>query len=235
LTYWPAVLLSVALIGTPAGAIWLGIALAIHAASIIDLLIAADPPRFERCVLVPAWTAGILAGFYVPIIFLITSQIVVRGMVQPAGVLSRGDVIWFRRVAADAPNLQPGDIVLYDAGRERIPLAGHRALVVGGDHIDRIIAGPGSRVQWSQGQFLVDGQPTRWKPLVDVAIPQGWMVIVPANSYCIVPSTFQPPDMANFPTQIGHLWARLAVVPAERITGRAWICSYPPAHWARLE
>jgi len=257
--YWASLLAMVATIGTPWGATWLGVLLAVHAGSLIDLLVAADQSRFERCVVVPLLAIAIVTAFYWPIGYWVNSQIFVRLLQAPIGEFSSGDVIWFRRLAASNPNVRPGDIVLYDIGNQTIPLANHRAFQVNGDRIDRIIAGPGSLVQWRDGHFEVDGQPTTWMPLGMADAPEGftlrvhdravghmqaeqwndslagWSITVPADSYCIVPSTVPLPNLPHASANLREFWTKLAVVSAGRIQGRAWICGYPFAHWAILK
>jgi hypothetical protein len=234
LVYWPALLAMLSTVGTEWGTFWLGIILAVHAASIIDLLIAPYQTRFERYVLMPMCAAVIVAGLYWPIGYWATSRIFVRRMLAPTAGISSGDVVWFRHLAADAPNVQPGDIVLYDTGNARIRLDTRLNFQVAGDRIDRVIAGPGSRVRWREGHFEVDGQPVPWLPLGSIEGPAEWSIDVPAGCYCIVPSTVPLPNVPRASSHLGQLWTMLAVVPAQHIRGRAFLCGYPPAHWSWL-
>jgi hypothetical protein len=259
LIYWPALLAMLATVGGPSGTFWLGAMLAIHAASLIDLLIAADQTRFERYCLVPLAAVAIVACFYGPVVYAVGSQVFVRRLQAPIGRFSTGDVLWFRHLPAGNPKVQPGDVVLYDVGSATMQLPNHRAFQVNGDRIDRVIAGPGSHVQWRDGHFEVNGQPTAWMPLGMAAAPAGftlmvhdrevghmeaqqwndtltgWGITVPPDNYCIVPSTIPLPNVPDGSVALRLFWTKLALVPAERIQGRAWMCGYPPAHWSRID
>ncbi|HTU25748.1 MAG TPA: S26 family signal peptidase [Pirellulales bacterium] len=254
--YATALLLFPISFGTEWSTIWLGILLSIHLASIVDLQIGPDQTFFERMILAPLIAFGTLALVYVPIIQLVNSQIFVRHLTQPMGQFATGDVIVFRRLAAAGTNARLGDVVLYDIGTHTFPIGDHRAFLVGGDRIDRIIAGPGSHVTWHDGQLQVDGQPSEWQPLgittagsdlpmqvhnqtvghaagrTLLELFSNWSVTVPAGCFCIIPSTVLLPDVPTGRPMLDHVGRDLAVVRADRILGRAWICSYPMAHWS---
>ena len=69
---------------------------------------------------------------------------------------------------------QPGDVVHYGLAPQDIPMAGfggHGAIYrLQGDRIDRILARGGDKVTCSQGELLVNGQPSPWLPLNPLAI-----------------------------------------------------------------
>ena len=228
--FWALLLVSLATIGTTGGVVCLTLALCVQVSAIIDLLVRSGQVTFQGRVEMAVIAITMLALVYIPLGYLVAGQVTIQRMVAPVGPFSAGDVLWFLRPSG----VRPGDVVLYNIPQRRIELRFHYNFEVGGDRIDRVIAGPGSRVQYREGKLLVDGQPSEWESLQAVAIRPNWELVVPPDNFFIVPSTIGAPPEFQQSAGLAKAWQSLCLVPAARIQGRAWIVGYPPEHRRRL-
>lgn len=227
--YLIAITTAIVTLGSTLGASALGLAFAIHVASATDLSMNDEHSLGERFVQVPFVSAASLAVVYVAL-GLVTLQFVgTRQLIRPALPFHGGDVIWYNRTATP----HPGDIVAYTLPRPdrefQLPNLGHtrQVLRVYGERIERIVAGPGSVVQWSNGQLTVDGQPSELRPLNIDKLPESFSVVIPPGHYGILLSTDQLMDS----TAPNAAWQFLSKVPESHITGRVFLRNYPLDRW----
>jgi hypothetical protein len=220
--FWPLAAVGVALVGTVWGAALLGLALAVHVASIIDLLVTPEHTFAERTMFLPAVALAMLAAWYGPLVYWASTEIVVRRLVVPLGMFETGDVVLFRRGISVDDEPRPGTIVMYELGR--VTGMGRIDYELS-ERFDRILAGPGSTISWREGRLCVDGQPSRWQPVADCNIPRDMVIKVPANYYGVLPGTLPRGREAS-----QAVWEKASVVPREKISARAWLRNYP---WSR--
>lgn len=197
----------------------LGLAVACHISSVLDMALMGERQLFNRIKRSVTWGFIILIAIYIPAFMLITQVLspnVVQARMPP---FETGDVLLINQW--NTPD--PGDIVLYDIPPMRIDARANLGfagiLQIQGLRIDRILAGPGQRVVTKEGKLFVDGALSdlypcnRERPLPELD------VTVPANSYLILPSS-DP----NIPTQN---MPQVAIVESQRITGRVFFRNLP--------
>jgi hypothetical protein len=215
-------------LGTGFGSIFLGVAVAVHASSVIDLLFEARGAEQLR-ILYCFYYGGLVAVVvYWPVIFLFSRFAVPVPILQATGFLQPGDTVLYNPSAYRSAPPQPGDVVIYNMASARIPAAqsqGHRNVVyeIGGRQIDRILAGPGQHVTANGGELQIDGQLASPKPLNALARFQPGELIIPPQRYLIVPSSV-PYLNGTIPSE---LWKNVAVVPAYAIEGKVYLRNYP--------
>ena len=231
--YWSCVVYAVLALGSYFGALAIGLAFAFHAASIIDLLISEDVEFYRRLFVIPAIVLAVLGAGYWGLGSVAARVIVSRQLVRDAGPFRAGDVVLTNPNAYYSSPPQLGDVVLFrvPGGVDRIRTrgAGREPVYyqVNGERIDRIIAGPGSQVRWSDNKLWVNEQPSDLRPLNPQRLPQDLTLHVPSGHYGILIST----DVvlgANTPPVI---WQHVCSVPADRIVGRAVVRNYPLSRW----
>jgi len=210
--------------GSQLGAILLGAMVAVHTGSIIDLC---WRPRFieaqfQRGVTAALLCAVVLVGYGWLAWSVNGGLIDSRQWIEAGEPFAPGDVVLFRPGAYAGAAPQPGNLVLYrapDLRRPANPIAGHAAAYLfRGQWIDRVIAGPGSRVRWESGKLWVNDEPSELRPLNPARMPDRLEFTVPAGCYCIFPTTdpFVAPADGN------------CAVPQGLILGRAVVRNYPP-------
>ena len=222
-------------LGTGLGSVFLGLAISVHASSVIDLVFSATQSHLLRilyCVcygglvaLVVYWPAGVLASsFAVPV-----------SIMHGTGLLQPGDVVIYNRSAYRSSPPQPGDVVVYEMASTRFSspltrLGGHQNVIyqLGGRQIDRILAGPGQHVKARDGKLEVDGEPATRKPLNPSVGFQAGELTLPSDSYFIVPS--EVPYLNG--TVPSELWSYAAIVPAYEIAGKVYLRNYPLRRFA---
>jgi hypothetical protein len=214
-------------VGSIPGSVALGLAAAIHLASIIDIWIMPEHSQTERFVHVPIWALAYLLALYLPVAWIVTSGWTVRRFLLPSRTFATGDTILFRTLTGRGGDPRPGQVVLFDLGIRQAPDPSgvHRILRGAGECIDRIVAGPGSTVLLSKGKLYVDGRPAQFLPLNPSSLPAELRLEVPPDCVCILPSTdtMVPAAMA---------WQQYSFVRPERILGRAVVRNYPLSRWS---
>jgi hypothetical protein len=185
--------------GTPVGFVLLTFAYGTHVASVTDVIRQQAFPGFGRWVPMVSAGGGLGLGFYGPAMVL-ASLIAWSGMGD--GPAPDGYLVDCRAYATVAP--RHGDWVWF-----RSPLGGK-------ERLGRVVAGPGQEVEWSDGQFQLDGQrrPTRgfWPspPHRDDVV-----LTVPADHVLVVPgvprssrSAAESPILVRRSDVLGRAWAR---------------------------
>ncbi|NLE38343.1 MAG: hypothetical protein GX621_10000 [Pirellulaceae bacterium] len=226
-TYLASLAAGLLLLGTPAGGIFLGIALAVHASSIFDIVRSSAQSLGECLGQYARFVLLVAVIVYVPAGWLLTRFASPRQIAQDTPPLLAGDVYLVSRASYYLSAPQPGDVVCY-----RIPRANVRvvtrggdaaAVFAGGEAIDRILAGPGQRVVWEEMRLSVDGQASPWQPLNPAAFPDRLALTVPDDAYFILPSTnFQARRLTT-----ASLQSDLATVGKNHFVGKVMVRSYP--------
>ncbi|HQU41644.1 MAG: hypothetical protein B7Z73_02470 [Planctomycetia bacterium 21-64-5] len=222
--------LALGTLGTVLGSIFLGLAVAVHASSVLDVVIAETRQSRARLTYAVICLAGVGLAVYWPLGYLAGAWTVPRQITADLPPFARGDVVLFSPglYALRAP--QPGDVVLYEVPSARVAgrYAGRAAnYAIQGQRIDRVVAGPGEHVSIQGGKLLVDGKPSSYLPLDVARMPGALDVQVPAGFYAILPTTALREGMSLQ----GLDWQRVSLVPAHQILGRVYLRHWP---WYRL-
>jgi signal peptidase I len=219
-------------LGTDLGAILLGLAFSVHAASALSLLGLRRYGFVRRLRAGIRFTLVLAVGLYLPAGWLLTRVADPHVLQVQAGPFQPDDVVLVNRWAYVFSRPRPGDVVFYHSDgtgvfqSTRGPRLVYRR-VREGDYIDRVLAGPGAQVAWEGGRLLVDGSPVPWQPLNQYSRPPDFRFTVPTDCYLILPSLIA----ANLPPA---QWEALSCVPAAQIQGRAYLRHQPFERWWRI-
>lgn len=191
--------------GTPLGLASLGLAFASHVASAVDAIRQAAFPGFARGVPALSASFGLGLGCYAPALAL-------------AAV-----------VAWPGPRHgAPGESYLVDrlAYREVSPAPGewvhHRRPDGSGFDLARVVAGPGERVEWSDGRLRVGDRELGWLPEARAGSPLELAIEVPPGHLLVAPARGSRRTGAS---------SGLMLLPERCVNGRAWAQLYPL--WSR--
>jgi hypothetical protein len=217
------------LFGTTWGSILLGLAFSAHASAVLDILFQCPIQWPSRMLTTMLATMALGLGVYLPAGWLLTRFVDARVINYDAAPFADGDVVLVNQWAYLRSAPEPGDIVLYNTAQVNLQLEGGQhgyIRVVEGQGIDRIIAGPGSLVQWQNGKLLVDGQPSPFSPLSPERLPARVRSKVPEDHYLILPSTVNVRNNTN--VQIpASVWQAVSAVPRSQILGRVYVRTHP--------
>jgi hypothetical protein len=190
--------------GTPTGAAILAFAFGAHVAATADAIRQWAFPGFGRLVPTVSASVGLGLGCYAPALAMASV------LAWPGGRL--GDP-------------QEGYLVNRWAYRDQDPRSGHWVWVEAtsgrGHGVAQVLAGPGEGVQWSDGHLWVGGQAVEWKPPRGAHPPRHLAFTVPDDQILIGVVS---------PTR-GEISTGMALIPRQRLAGRAWARIYPV--WGR--
>jgi hypothetical protein len=215
--------LALLFLGTALGNILLGLAIAVHAGSSIDVVwadLGGEIPKPVTAGLILLMLGGIV---YLPAGWLLTSVAYPLPMQNVGAPLEAGDVFLSNRWAYRNTLPQPGDMVEYHFQGMRLP----GMIVPAGANIDRVLAGPGSRVRWDKGTLWVDDEPVAWRPLNPERLPAQLAVDVPAEHYFVLPTLITYLSSQTSAEQ----WRLLGLIRAEQIAGRVYLRHQPLSRW----
>ncbi len=211
-------------IGTGLGWLLLGLALSLHAASVMDIVAAGVTDFGRRLIYSAVATAVLVALIYYPAGRLLALVATPQRFNAAAFPFMAGDVVLVNASAYRQSDPQPGDVVHYRLPAYELSLPGpgprHTVYRLQGDRVDRILAKAGQKVTLSKGKLLVDGQPSPWLPLGSESLPVGLDITIPENCYLIFPSTTLLP-----PTLLA--WQTASIVSRTQIWGRVYWRNQP--------
>jgi signal peptidase I len=215
--------------GSTLGSVMFGLTFAVHAGSILDLLMPRTDRTLRQIALRGAAVAIALLALYIPVSRAVLHFVDARQWMQDTGPFASGDVILYNPRAYLVATPQPGDIVLFQDSRwsMRGPGNGHTIYQGGGEWMDRILAGPGDTVTWKGGELWVNGRRSDLRPLGPLAIPDQDELLVPPNTYYIVPST--NPMLAQVIAAVQRYDVFLH--SARSFLGKAIVRHYPIWRW----
>ncbi|MGO8751500.1 MAG: S26 family signal peptidase [Thermoguttaceae bacterium] len=200
----------------------LGLAISLHAASVLDVVAATVSDFRDRLVYTVVTLVLLTAVVYYPAGWLLSQVASPQRLATSAPPFEEGDVVLVSLSAYrwSAPKL--GDVVFYDLSQQdvQVPGGGHIIYRAGGGRIDRVIAHAGQRVTSAQGKLLVDGGPSPWLPLNPQRVPDGLSIAVPENCYAIFPTV----DALAYPLAI---WPTVSIVRREQIWGHVYFRYQP--------
>lgn len=233
-TYLVLMFLALVFFGTTFGMFLAGLAFSVHVASIVSVLHVGGLRRGAY------WSGVVLTflvlafGVYAPAGWLLSRAVSPAELNEGGGPLASGDVLLYSPGYYRFHQPQPGDVVVYDQRGGMFVVTSPRqhlnVRVPDGQRVDRILAGPGDRIVWENGQLTVNGQPSPLEPLnPQAAIPRLEMDI-PQGHYLILPTV----GLALQPVITADIWHRLVLVPLPSIRGRVFFRSYPFTRMQRI-
>jgi hypothetical protein len=181
LAYLICLALSLVFYGWMLGAIFLGLAVAIHIGSIFDV-IDQDAPvcrRETRTGVFIIIAAVMMLGVYGPPAYLANRFAVPYTAEQISGNIYAGDIVILNRGWNAPPAPQRGDVELYNIGTMLVGRIRYRTQSIG-----RVLAVQGDHIACKDGKLYVNGQLSAWQPLGDVAWNfTGDMTIAPGTVF----------------------------------------------------
>jgi signal peptidase I len=122
---------------------------------------------------------------YVPATWLLGGLVMPRVISQTATPFEAGDCLLTNRWSYLWSRPKPGDVVLYRFGGATLG----RYIVESGEVVDRILAGPGDRLKWSDHSLIVNGEESRLRPLDPHWPGELAECTVPQRHYLVLPSS----------------------------------------------
>jgi signal peptidase I len=225
--YLSYLLLGILFIGTTPGALLLGLAIAFHASSIADVVIAHADNNESRVLYSLACLSLVALVLYLPPYHLISRVAMAQQFVVDLPPFQAGDVIIYNPSAYRQSDPQIGDIVFFHLPNMRIQRRQNRQNVffdfIGQEVVGRVIALPGQKVTFDKGRLMINDEPSPWSQLFSARFKEGYAVTVPDNSFFILT---EPGDQA-FNRIPDDLWMQFSTVPRERISGRVFFRTQP--------
>jgi hypothetical protein len=212
--------------GTTLGSIFLGLAFSAHASAALDILYQYWGEWRTRIVGAAVVMAVLGIALYWPAGWFVTRFADPQMLGDVAAPFQPGDAVLCNQWAYLRSAPKAGDVVRY-----QFPRAGTTMTVRGiqgnvrtreGDGIDRILAAPGDEVRWEDGELVVNGQASPWKPLNPERVPP-LSLTVPPGCYLILPSVA---PFFTSKTQLS-LWKTFSLVPESHILGKVYVRHQP--------
>jgi type IV secretory pathway protease TraF len=229
--YLGLLLVGILFVGTPLGSVALGLAISVHASSVIDVLWSATADWRTRVTYAAICMAVLGAVVYLPVAWIVTRFVVPRQLVWDVPPFAVGDAVLYNPSAYRWSAPTPGDVVLFrilpQQVQTRTPQGYNAVYRLDGEFIDRVLAGPGQGVRWDGKSLWVDGQPSLWRPLNPTGVTVSLQCAVPARCYLVFPSAL-PLNAASYPPDV---WMRMSLVPRENLLGRVFLRHQPLARW----
>lgn len=209
-SYLACFLSGLLMIGTGWGTLLLGLAVAGHAVSVLDVVLRESDSRFERLGKGAMTIAALLGGIYVPLWWaslFVASPLVIPRAAYP---FERGDVLLTNNLFRS----QVGDAVVYNIPYIRFggQVDGRNAnVVLEGWRIDRILAGPGQTLAFDGKSFTLDGVPAPHLPLNPRRYRTPFGLTARSGEWIILPTTDQ------YATEV--MLAEIGRVPTRNVLG----------------
>jgi hypothetical protein len=206
--------------GTVPSSMLAGLLISVHVSAALDVLWqepAGTPGRIASSLVV---ALGLILCFYAPINWLLDRVAAPLYMNIAAKPFEHGDVLLVNYWAT--PRI--GQVVLHT--NNSIPsiaeTGNHTRYVFEGQHIDRILAGPGDKVRVTGGKVYVNGELSPWQPLNPDRLPSKLNVTVPDRDFLICPTS--TPHIEVVPAD---QWKTTSVVPQQNVVGRVYLRNQP--------
>lgn len=224
--YLACLLVGMLLLGSTIGSIAVGLAMAVHFSSVIDILLTGGlGKRFVVHALIIC--AIILAVVYVPAGWLLSRFASPHRLLLSAAPFEAGDVILVNAQAYRWRDPRPGEVALYvTPGVRFVPqttVERNVQYAIAGQRVDRILAGPGQRVAVQDGVIAIDGRTVPLLPLNPRRMPATLSLQVPEHCYLILPTTALEDrfDLAALD------WEAASLVPRQNLLGKVYLRHYP--------
>jgi hypothetical protein len=229
--YCSLAVLALTTFGTFFGSVCLGLAIATHAASVLDVVLGATRQSRGRMTYALVCLIAVGLSVYAPLGYLAGGMLVPQRITANLPPFSRGDVVLTSTaIYSIFRSPRPGDVVLYEAPHARIQgrYGGWAANIdIQGLRIDRVLAAAGQHVHIEGGMITIDGQPSRYLPLNPARMPVRFDANVPPGCFLILPTTALT---ERFNLQALD-WAHASVVREDQIRSRVYLRHWP---WLRF-
>ena len=224
--YLVSLLLFIAYFGTENASRFLGIMLALHGATVYDLVFDGPHEMIDRLVRFARICAVLAVAVYLPAYLLVAqvgTPITLRQVIGPFAV---GDVVLYRHYL---PLFRPhaGDMAVYRIPDTSVIAQANRIYFLTGQRIDRVLAEPGQSVAWDGPHLSVDGVRSRWSPLNNVSVRRTWSGIVPPDRVLILPGDDAGAQVAMTDVQ----WQQVCLIPMTNVIGRVYWQQWP---WSKM-
>ena len=208
--------------GLPISNVLLGLTIAWHLASIIDIAIITCYEHAERFLLFFVMAISTFFILYVPVTALSWNYFGIQVVSADVGPLRNGDALLYT-ILRNTITPQVGNVVLYQAPYVEYQFRGQGEPVVyrlGGPMFDRVLALEGQTISWKDGTLTIDGESPPHQPFVPlVNPPPNTTFVVPSGQCYIVPGVaFRNLGM---PREEQH-WQAMGLVPYGSIYGVVW-------------
>jgi hypothetical protein len=200
--------------GTWLGSLLLGLAGAMHVASICDAVVTTFATPSDRIAF--TLTCGLVLCFvwYLPLGWLISRVATPISINQSIPPFQRGEVLWYSRMSTPSH----GDLVVFTA-----PSITAGNYVIQGQWIGRVFAVSGQTVSVDKGQWLVNGVVSDWQLPLHPSLSEGYSCVVPQEHLYVYPDGLVP---AAAPVNRDMLQS-IYLVPMTRVAGRLYFRSLP--------
>ncbi|MBI3409524.1 MAG: hypothetical protein HY040_14380 [Planctomycetes bacterium] len=213
--------------GSGLGNFLLGLAVSVHASSVIDILFRRPAGIVSRLVAGFAVMLVLGVAIYFPAGWLATRVAMPVTVQINTPVFKAGEVLLVNTWATP----KPGSLVLCSPPRT---VGG--VYIQAGQFIDRVLAGPGDRVLWENGQLFVNGQPSALSPVNPRLTPRRLEIPqVPADHFFIIPTNVEV--RGNWNEQNNPLepaWLAISLFRADRIDGTVYFRTEPLTRFGPL-
>lgn len=239
--YLVAMCVGLIFIGTQLGSMFLGLAFACHAGSILDIVFAAVEGGWTKFIYFINCAVAVTLLAYFPAGWSISRVAMPVVIATPVPVfLQSGDVYLYSRAAYYGATPQAGDVVLYQIPHARIQLPANVAgrypaiYMIDGERIDRVLATGRQKVVLTGGRLVVDGQASPWLPVNADRIPRDLnLAVTVPDQYCLILPTTNPQFIPGAPP-FDQFWSQMSLVPVDNVWGRVYLRSQPLGRLARI-
>jgi hypothetical protein len=231
--YVPLMLLAALFFGTRFGGVLLGLAISVHCAGALHVLLRNLTTALTRLLVAVLVPAAIGAGIYAPAYWAVTRVALPITVAEASEPLQRDDMLLSNQLAYAFNSPAPGDVVRYY--RARIDVAArvggnpYPVIFGEGEQVDRILAVPGARVEFKDGRLTINGVESDVRPLNARHMPRAFSLTVPSECFLIFPSTL-PSNVAD----LGDVWRRICIVREPDIRGRVYWRNQPLSRFGPL-
>jgi hypothetical protein len=214
-------------LGTQTSTLLLGLALAVHTSSIIDIVFAGCREWQERVFYSAIFCAAVGLIAYYPTVWLVTRVVVPQRIVLDMAPFQTGDVFLYNPSAYGDEGPDLGAVVVYEIPTAMVSGVGAN-YEIRGLRIDRVMAKPGQTLERDGDQLLLDGQPVPYEPLnpdfpgpeFRWRVPEGYSLILPTTDPVVTEQ--QAAD---------DVWQKVSMVPNGNVRGRVFLRHQPLSRW----
>lgn len=216
-------LLSLVLAGTSLGASAFGLAIAVHSASLIDVLLRTQGSLAVRIRATGIVVIAVCLVYFIGI-YSFSKILTPLRLGRAASVFNADDVVWYRPTT----QCKLGEYVVYNAPSKRVTARWvernqNVQILVAGIRINRVFAKEGQLLRWDGKQLFVENQPQE-SPLVEMLSgKKPFEMKIPAG--CVFVEAIEYPEAGYRFVEIDYV--SLGLIPLENILGPVRFRSYP--------
>lgn len=224
--YLFCLIVGIFLLGTGLGNLLMGLAVACHASSALDIILSREYGIRARLFSSMIILALLFWGLYIPLWTFTTRYFQPMTIRMSMAGIHAGDVL----IVNPRGSAAVGESVIYEIPPAETTMAnaghGQRRYVWRGQRVDRILAGPGQHVILKNGKLAIDGKSSRFLPLAPIHSDWTLDVTVGPGQWLILPTTDPFSAMVPLPA--------VCLVPTRSITAVVLFRSYPYSRFGRL-